>query len=612
MDLSPKSWHRRCAEYSTLGMRRGEVAWLLMLTVGFAFFEGMGITMILPILEVAESGRAAASVGSTTFLGQISRRLHLESPHSILFLLMMVALMAIVVRSVLQYCRDCRAADLKFRVAGNLRKRAITAFMHTDMHFFAAHNRGELMNTLILESDRAAEAIATRIVFVNAAVLFFVYLTLLFVLSPWLALYALPVFVGVGYLFRRQGRLVTALSSSVYLKNKGFAEQVSDAFNCLVRIKMRALEAEAARRLGLDVGKIMADLFSIERLRIFVEVGVYPLLVGGVFAILYIAIIQLRVSLAELGVFMFVMVRLVPQLTLMNSLWAHMHGYAASYDNLEKLIAEAGGRRELTAGGRVFSRLEKEIVFDRVSFSYSGIHKKGKFGLKEVSFSLPKASMTAIVGRSGAGKTTILNLLAGFYSSRQGEITIDGTRLQDYHLQRLRRKIAYVTQQPLLFQDTLRNNLNFGLEQKLTDTRMQDVLRQAHCLDIMGVLDNGLDTHLGEYGGNLSLGQCQRLALAVGLAIEPDILLLDEPTSSLDALSEKAIQQTIGELKRKLTIVVVAHRLSTIAMADQILLFDGGRLVCAGSHQQLFNDSALYRALFTTELIVASDWNDAV
>ena len=607
MDLSYKSWHRRWAEFSALGMRWSDVAWLLLLTIGFAFFEGMGITMVLPILEVAESGRAAASVGSATFLGQISRRLHLENPHSILLLLMMVALTAIIVRSILQYCRDRRAADLKFRVAGNLRRRAINEFIHTDMRFLAAHNRGELMNALILESDRAAEAIATRIVFVNAGVLLFLYISLLFVLSPWLALYALPVFVGVGYLFRRQSRVVTALSSSVYQKNKGFAEQVSDAFNCLVRIKMRALESATADRLGRDAEKIMADLSYIERLRILVEVGVYPLLVGGVLIILYLAIVQLRVSLAELGVFMFVMIRLVPQLTLMNSLWAHMHGYAASYDNLEKLIVEAAGQRELTAGIRILRRLEKGIVFDRVSFSYPGIHRTGRFGLKEVSCSLPRASMTAIVGRSGAGKTTILNLLAGFYSPWQGEISVDGIRLQDYHLPRLRRKIAYVSQQPLLFQDTVRNNINFGLEQKLTDTRMQDILRQAHCFDIMGVLENGLDTHLGEHGGNLSLGQRQRLALAAGLAIEPDILLLDEPTSALDALSEQAIQQTIGELKGKLTIVVVAHRFSTIVLADQIILLDGGHLVQAGSHQQLFNDSALYRALFTTELIAAND-----
>jgi len=565
------------SDLKALGATPGEVFQLTLLTVLFAFFEGVGIALLLPVLEYAEQGK------------------------STLVLLLGLAFGALVIRTVVQYARDIRASGLRYKVAGTLRRRAVKAFMAADMTFLGGHDRGTFLNALTMEADRSAEAMASRIVFFNAAVLLFFYLVLMFFLAPLLALYTVPVFFVVGFIFRGQGRLINNLSASVADKNRLFASQVSEYLDNILRIKMRARERSATREMSHSIRHIMDALFGIERLRIMVEIGIYPILVMAVFVILYIAVIHLKMSLAGLGVFMFVMTRLVPQLTLMNSMWSHMHGCLASFYELDRFLVEADGRHEITSGETGFNCLAEGLIFEDVSFSYP--RSEALFALDKVSFSIPRGTMAAIIGYSGAGKTTIVNLLAGFYRPQSGEIKIDGLNLSLYDHSSWRRKIAYMPQEPLLFNDTIRNNLNFGLSRPHTDAVLNGFLKQASCLDFIEGLGVGLDFVIGEQGRKLSLGQRQRLAIAAALAIEPEVLIMDEPTSALDAESERGIRMTLDALKGELTIIVIAHRFSTIARADQVLLFDNGCLSASGSHECLSAESPLYRKLFSTEIM---------
>jgi len=578
------------------------LAFLTTLTIGFAIFEGLGIAMLLPILELAETGSYETASLKGRILDQIIEALHIQEKSFVLVLLLASAFLALVIRSALQYARDIRVERIKFAVTGEMRKRGVKHFLESDMTFMATHDRGELFNILTVESNRAAEAVVSRIVFLNAGMLLLLYLILLFFLSPFLAFYTLPIFAGVGYIFKRQGGLANAFSASVYERNKGFAERIIDYFNGLIRIKMRAMESRISQILSTDVSTIMNDCYRIERLRILVEIGIYPVLVLAAFFILYVAIIRLEISLAELGVFMFVVTRLVPQLTLMNSMWAHMHGCIASLNEMKALLKKADESREVSNGRLTLHRLKKGITLDKVSFRYPRGFASA-FQLNDLSFFIPRGCISAIVGRSGAGKTTILGLLVGFYRNQGGDIRLDGIPLTDYSLSSLRRKIAYVPQEPLLFHDSIRNNINFGLSEPLSENRIMELLRVAHCIEVVEALDNGLDSVVGERGCRLSQGQKQRFTIACALATEPEILVLDEPTSALDSESETAIQKTLSKLKGFLTVIVVAHRFSTISMADQVLLLDRGRLVGCGTHEYLYSVSPLYQTLFQTRVL---------
>ena len=589
--------------FETLGASRNEVLKLMILTISFALFEGIGIGILLPILEYAEKGFFDIHSLQGQVLLSIQRIFDLKEGRLTLFTLLTLAFIPLVIRTVLQYARDIEAAKLKFKIATNLRRNAVDGFIHADLAFLTSHAKGELFSALTVESDRAAEAMASRIVFVNALMLFCIYIILLFILSPILALYTLPIFLIVAFVFRYQGDTATSLSTAVSEKNTRFGEQISDYLNGIIRIKMRAQEAKTTSILDARIQQIMASLFNIEKLRVLVEIGIYPVLILSAFYVLYIAVAHLEMSLAGLGLFMFILIRLLPQLTLMNSMWTHMHGCLASFHRLNNLIEQATLQYEQPEGDSRFVRLLQGIEFENVSFRYPH-NFSTDFAIRDIHFFIPKGSITAIVGRSGAGKTTIVNLLIRFYRPQFGNIRIDDIPLQRYAQSSFRKKIAYVSQEPFLFHDTVSNNINFGVTPPISSAEIFSILNQTYCNDFVKKLEHGLETVVGERGNRLSQGQRQRLAIASALAIKPEILILDEPTSALDSESERAIQETLINLKEYLTIIVIAHRFSTISHADQILLMDNGMLLETGRHEDLLANSPLYKSLFKTQMIV--------
>jgi ATP-binding cassette, subfamily B, bacterial MsbA len=584
------------------GARRIDISKLVLFTALFAIFEGMGIGVLLPILSYAEKG---GTIDNSALWKAVTSLLHFFGlwGHRYEFIILIVlAFSCLFIRSFLNYVRDISAAKLKLKMAGNVRKMAVDAIARGDLHFYDSHDKGMLLSVLTLEADRTSDAMAARIGFITGLSLLLIYVALLFLLSPALALYASPVLILLGLVFRWQGITVRRLSGEVSENNIRFGEQLNDRLSGIQRIKMRGEEARTIASLRRTIETIIKSMYGIEKIRLLVEIGMQPVLVIVVLYVLYIAVDHLNMSMAGLGLFMFIIVRLVPQVTLMNSMWAYMHGCTASLHRVDALIEEASRRREQSHGGLVLHRLRSDIGFEHVHFRYPGTFSSG-YQIKDVSFEIPRGALTAVVGRSGAGKSTLVKLLVGFYQPQSGEIMIDGAPMKRYDLIALRRKMALVPQEPFLFNDTVRNNLNFGLTPPLQDEELQAILNKSHCSDFVDKLENGLDTVVGERGARLSQGQRQRLAIAHALAVKAEILVLDEPTSALDSESEQAIQDTLTKGHGEMTIIVIAHRLSTIRHADQILLMDDGIISARGSHDELIETSPLYRKLFEIQMI---------
>jgi ABC-type multidrug transport system fused ATPase/permease subunit len=276
-----------------------------------------------------------------------------------------------------------------------------------------------------------------------------------------------------------------------------------------------------------------------------------------------------------------------------------MHGPT----RVRAMIGEAVRQRMANAGKTVFTGIGEGVRFERVSFQYQeGAEHPA---LRDVTFALHAGEMVAVVGHSGAGKSTLVDLLCRFYDPASGRILVNGSDLREYDLGSYRSQISLVQQEPLMFDDTIRGNLEFGLPQPLSETALRDILRRAHCLDFVEALPKGVDTMIGERAVRLSGGQRQRLALARALANRPALLLLDEPTSALDSVSEQAIQETLREVHGEVTVVVVAHRLSTIIDADRILVLQGGRITAEGTHDALMGRGGVYRDLFKAQVSVA-------
>jgi subfamily B ATP-binding cassette protein MsbA len=232
----------------------------------------------------------------------------------------------------------------------------------------------------------------------------------------------------------------------------------------------------------------------------------------------------------------------------------------------------------------------KSITLENVSLDYGPIP-----ALKSITLQAKKGDSIALVGDSGAGKSSLVNLLVRFYDPSSGEILINDTDYKAFSLTSLHKKISYVTQRIYIFNDTIAANVAYGEE--IDENRVVEALKKAHAIEFINKLDDGIHTLLSESGDNLSGGQRQRIALARALYKNPDILILDEATSALDNKSEALIQKALHELKSEMITFTVAHRLSTIEEADTILVFQDGQIICRGSHEELLQECQVYQKL---------------
>ncbi|HYD84865.1 MAG TPA: ABC transporter ATP-binding protein, partial [Opitutus sp.] len=246
------------------------------------------------------------------------------------------------------------------------------------------------------------------------------------------------------------------------------------------------------------------------------------------------------------------------------------------------------------------SRIRGEIAFDRVTFAYDG----GEAVLRDASVRIPAGTVCALVGPSGAGKTTFANLVPRFYEVKSGAVTIDGHDVRSFRLRDLRRNIAIVSQDPVLFNDTIYNNLLLGREDA-TRAEVIAAASDAHADEFIRSLPQGYDTMVGERGALLSGGQKQRIALARAFLRNAPILILDEATSALDSQSEQLIQEALKKLVVGKTVLIIAHRFSTIRDASMILVFDRGELIATGSHTEVYAASPLYKNLYDGQTVSA-------
>jgi ATP-binding cassette subfamily B protein AbcA/BmrA len=269
----------------------------------------------------------------------------------------------------------------------------------------------------------------------------------------------------------------------------------------------------------------------------------------------------------------------------------------------QSIIALLGAPEEAMEGGEAVVRTDEAIRFEDVSFSY----KAGESVLKGLSFSLEPGSVTAIVGPSGAGKTTVFSLLERFYEPDSGRILLGDRPIKDYGLSSWRARIGYVPQDSPLMAGSIRDNLGYGSTRALSEPEIREAAAMAYADEFIERLPEGYDTDVGERGVKLSGGQRQRIAIARALLRDPAILMLDEATSSLDSAAEEWVQEAMDNLMRGRTTLVIAHRLSTVVDADRILFLEGGEITGAGSHEELLASHRLYRSFAVRQFRIPAE-----
>jgi subfamily B ATP-binding cassette protein MsbA len=507
------------------------------------------------------------------------------------------------VREGFSYLRASSVSKVANRRSSTLQASALRGYIEADLPFHTTHNRGVFLASIANDCVQCGTLIT---LVTEALALFFMgafYTAVLLSLSIELTLMIAAGALLAIPLFRGQALRVYAIGAEIIEANRSFNIRISEAFQAIRLVKMRGQEPNIAEYVA-DACRAMAQgSWRRDQANAAVDALMRPLFMLTALAVFYVALTELNTTLAALVTFIFGTTRLVPVIARLGVLRGQIPSYMHGPNRVRAMMREAGAHRTVTGGDAVFSEIGEGVRFEQVSFQY--LEGTDRPALRKVSFSVLAGETVAIVGPSGAGKSTLLDLLCRFYEPSSGRILVNGRDIRSYNLDSYRTRISLVQQEPLMFDDTIRGNLNFGLPEPLSEEAIRDVLHRAHCLDFIDDLPNGVDTWIGERAVRLSGGQRQRLALARALANRPALLLLDEPTSALDSVSEQAIQQTLRELHGAVATVVVAHRLSTIIDADRILVLQDGRVMAEGTHEALMSEGGVYRDLFKAQVSLA-------
>jgi len=484
------------------------------------------------------------------------------------------------------------------RVVADLRDQVFAHLTRLSAAFFDQAKTGELVSRLTADTTQmkaavgASVSIALRniVLFVGAAVM-------MVVTSPRLSLFvllAIPIIVfplvAFGRMVRRRSRDAqdTLADASAYAAELIGATRILHAFTN---------ETMAATRFGAAVERAYrAAIRSIGARAILTAIIIF-LATGSVVMILWVGaqdVIAGEMSPGRLGQFVLFAVFAASGLGQLSEVWGEISQAAGSAERLAELLAVEPSIQPPAQPVALPQPARGEIMFDRVSFAYPT--RAQTLALDQVSFAVKPGEKVAIVGPSGAGKSTIFHLILRFYDPLSGSVSFDGVRLPDADPASLRSRIALVPQDSVVFAASVRDNIRFGR----LDASDADVLRaaeQALALEFVEHLPQGFDTQIGERGLTLSGGQRQRIAIARAILRDAPLLLLDEATSSLDAGSERLVQEALSHLMQARTTIVIAHRLATVLSCDRILVLDQGRIVEQGTHASLSAAGGLYAKL---------------
>jgi len=602
--------------FSIVEVKKSEIASLVFFAVLFAFFEGMGLSLLLPILQFAESGETAITTGSGIVWSTIARFTDLLHLPLTLPVLLGMAFTPILLRQAVFYANAWYAAIVAGRIGMRLRMRALRAVMDADPEFFVRHGLGDIIGVIIHQTNTAGIAVLLVIKQMSLGILMFLYVMILVALS--LPLTAITVMFallisGVVKANMVRSREYGAVAAEV---SQRMTARIVERLSLIRLIKLRHQESAEWERIDEYSDEMRLISVKQARLGAGVEVTADPLLMLSVFITLYLGISQFDMSLAQLGLVMFLLNRLNAKVKEFN------HGRQMISTNIAGLLLvrdmtqDARASDTIRGGGTVFTGIERNLVFTDVMFEYPPMEGPvddqvvaGARVLDGISLEIPVGSLTAIVGRSGGGKSTLVELLPRLRDVTGGTITFDGIDIKEFDIGSLRRGIGLLTQSAMLFNDTVRANLVYGLDGEPDEARIRAALEDAYATFVYE-LPEGLDTGIGDQGVRFSGGERQRIALARILLADTPIIVLDEPTSALDSESESFIQQAIGRLHGRKTIIVIAHRLATVVSADQILVIDGGRIVEQGTHDMLMKNGAAYHRLFASQLMGADPGQD--
>ncbi len=587
---------------------RGWFAAGLIAALFASVLDGFTVTLLIPFLRLL-FGAATAIPDAPTLvervmhavaaplLGDGDARTALAAVTGLIVAVVLVKNMAVVMAGYLAVSiQESVARDLRVELYGHIQKLGLPFYQRT--------KGGQLLARVLSDSEQVRVGVSSALVSVlrNGA-LIVVYVGILFALSWRLALVTLPLAPSLALIMRPILKRVRARARDAAEARGVLAVVVAETVAGVRLVKTHTAEPYERRRFVEAARGHLRELLRAQRLAILAS----PLseTLGAVVIVLLLLIGMPGATGATMRpevfvAFIAVTLRLMSPVKAMTQFPVLAAEALAGADRIFEMLDQEPDDVD-PPDALTFPGLEREIVFDDVWYAY----EPGRWALRGIDLTVGRGEVVAIVGPSGAGKSTLVDLLPRFIAPQRGAVLVDGVPLSTYSRRSVRQALGIVSQETVIFNDSVRANIAYA-EPGATDAAVEAAARAANAHEFIVQLPDGYETQLGERGTRLSGGERQRIAIARVLLRDPPILILDEATSALDTESERLVQEAIARLLEHRTVLVIAHRLATVARADRIVVLDGGRLVEAGDHAKLVSAGGLYQRIHEFEQLTVN------
>ena len=498
-----------------------------------------------------------------------------------------IFLIILIIQGVISYFRTTLFAYVSEKGMADLRKSLYNKIMTLDITFFESRRVGELSSRLTADVNQLQEVFSITLAeFIRQLVILIAGLIILGFLAPKLSLLMLLTFPFIVILAMVFGRYVRNISKARQDELANSNVIVDETLQSFHTVKSFTNEFFESIRYAKSIDELVKISLKAARIRGVFFTFIITILFGGIFFILWRGAVMVESGEMQVGdLFSFIIYTglIGGAIASIGSLYTSIASAIGATERILEIL-DKPSEIELKDSNIAYNRFEGNISFKNISFSYPS--RTDIKVLNDISLEIEKGKNIALVGASGVGKSTIIQLLLQYYKPNEGEILVDGKNITSYNLTEYRKNMALVPQEVMLFGGTIRENLQYG-KPNATDLELKEAAQKANAWEFIESFPDQLNTLVGERGIKLSGGQRQRIAIARAILRDPTILLLDEATSSLDAESEKLVQEALQKLMKDRTSIIIAHRLATIRDVDCIYVLENGKIIEKGTHQEL-------------------------
>lgn len=577
------------------------IATFLVMTI-YSFLNSFQVAILSPILKTLfyRDNAPLYRIKYLPWLNDFLNSILSKDPLEATKLLALLLIGLFLIKSIFIYLSKFLAAILQERITMGIREKLFEKIMNMPLSYFTSGDSGDLISRFINDIQLVKVALTHGLyVAIREGLMTIFYLILCFISAFYLALIAfiliplsLTFVVLINKTLKKRAKkaqekmgeigmhLFETLSGIKLIKGLGMEDEEKKRFKDKARAYYRsAVNFQLLGALPSSVNEFMTSFVAGSLLYL-----------GALFIFKYNSLTPDRFF-----VFLAAALSMMSPVKHLSQINTYLQEGLAAGDRLFQIF---DSQEEKWKGTKIFSGLQNGISLKNVSFSYG----KSANTLKNINLTLKKGYKTAIVGHTGSGKTTLLDLIAGFHYDYEGKILIDGVELREIDIRSYRSKIALVTQDTFLFKGTLLDNITYGVKH-YTEEEFKKAVKVALVDEFVKRLPNGYYTKVGERGSTLSGGEKQRIAIARAILRKSDIILLDEATSALDNESEKKFKDMFKAIEKNALLVVIAHRLSTVIDADEIVVIDKGEIVAKGRHDELLKSSSHYRNLYNSQFL---------